>query len=570
MSEFLCVASSRSSLRSPCSRRRPVWSAPDDVPEYGPAKGTLVIVGGGSTRGTGILEKFVALAGGKDAKFVIVPTAGGNKSADGKVIVYDEAKVVAAWKRMGLTHVKMLHTHDPKVADTEAFAAPLREANAVWFDGGRQWHIVDSYKNTLTEREFHKVLERGGVVAGSSAGATIQGDYLVRGAIAGPNIMMTPEKEHEHGFAFLRKSAIDQHINTRNRWDDLIPVIKKYPEMLGIGLSEGTAIFVKGDRFEVMGPAQVAVHDNMRKYQPWEKPYVVLAAGDGYDMKSRTVTLGDATKAARIAALEAELESLKKQSKAKTTLTGGLLGTTKITVLPGDWGGEVDDVAAVCRSTAKEFALLMLNRDPAPITVKYRPKGPPMVVFGKGDDGERRVLLDSRDRAWAQLAFQFAHEYCHIQCNYREANTSNLWFEESLCETASLFALKRMATTWQTNPPYGNWKSYAPSLGQYAADRVKATESRDGLSLAQWLGRHEAALRANATDRGKNQIVAIALLPLLEKEPEHWAAVRYLNRWEPTRELTFAEYLRDWHERVPAEHKAFVAEVARLFDISVN
>ena len=143
----------------------------------------------------------------------------------------------------------MLHTHDPKVADTEEFAKILRDANAVWFDGGRQWNIVDSYANTLTLREFHKVLERGGVIGGSSAGATIQGDYLVRGAIAGSDIVMTPEPEHEHGFAFLRKVAIDQHINTRNRWDDIIPVIKKYPDLLGIGLSEGTAIVVTGDRF---------------------------------------------------------------------------------------------------------------------------------------------------------------------------------------------------------------------------------------------------------------------------------------------------------------------------------
>jgi cyanophycinase len=132
-------------------------------------------------------------------------------------------------------------------------------------------------------------LERGGVIGGSSAGATIQGDYLVRGAIAGPHIMMTPEPNHEHGFNFLHKSAIDQHINTRNRWDDLIPVIQKYPALLGIGLSESTAIMVTGDRFEVWGKWKVAVHDNTRLYQPWEKPYYVLSAGDVYNMKTRKV-----------------------------------------------------------------------------------------------------------------------------------------------------------------------------------------------------------------------------------------------------------------------------------------
>ena len=258
-------------------------------PEYGPPKGTLVIQGGGSDAGTGIFETFINKAGGLGANIVVVPTAGGNKNPDGSWKVYTEEQVVAAWKKRGVNNVHMLHTHDPKVADTEEFAKILRTANGVWFDGGRQWNIVDSYANTLTLKEFHKVLERGGVIGGSSAGATIQGDYLVRGAIAGSEIVMTPEPEHEHGFAFLRKVAIDQHINTRNRWDDIIPVIKKYPNMLGIGLSEGTAIVVTGDRFQVIGKWKVAVHDNTRVYQPWEKPYYVLSIGDVYNMKTRTV-----------------------------------------------------------------------------------------------------------------------------------------------------------------------------------------------------------------------------------------------------------------------------------------
>jgi cyanophycinase len=268
----------------PAARTSPATAAP---PEYGPATGTLVIVGGGSTEGTGIIEKFIELAGGPDKKFVIVPTAGGNRNREGALVDYQEENVVRSWIRRGLKNVTMLHTHDPKVADTEAFAKVLRDADGVWFNGGRQWNIVDSYAGTLTEREFHKVLERGGVIAGSSAGATIQGAYLVRGDTSGSSVVMTDEPNHQEGFKFLRKSAIDQHINTRNRWDDLIPVIEKNPEMLGIGLSEGTAIVVTGDTFEVIGKWKVAVHDNTRLYQPWEKSFFVLSAGDVYNMKTR-------------------------------------------------------------------------------------------------------------------------------------------------------------------------------------------------------------------------------------------------------------------------------------------
>jgi cyanophycinase len=265
-------------------------------PEYGPAKGTLLIVGGGNLNGTGIMEKFIELAGGPDKKFIVVPTAGGNRGRDGAITEYKEEEVVRSWIARGVKNVKMLHTHDPKVADTEAFVKDLREADAVWFNGGRQWNIVDSYANTLTYRELHKVLERGGVIGGSSAGATIQGEYLVRGDTSGSDVVMTAEPTHQEAFKFLRNAAIDQHINARNRWDDLIPVVRKFPKFLGIGLSEGTAIIVRGDTFEVMGKWKVAVHDNTRLYQPWEKPYYVLSIGDVYNMKTRKVEkYGDGT-----------------------------------------------------------------------------------------------------------------------------------------------------------------------------------------------------------------------------------------------------------------------------------
>ena len=284
---LMCVAAVVPAQQTQSTPAAP--AAPSGAPEYGPATGTLVIVGGGSTEGTGIVEKFIELAGGPDKKFIIVPTAGGNRRQDGTVQEYTEEQVIQSWIRRGVKNVKMLHTHDPKVADTEAFVKDLRDANAVWFNGGRQWNIVDSYANTRTYREFHKVLERGGVIAGSSAGATIQGEYLVRGDTSGPNVVMTQEPNHQEGFKFLRKSAIDQHINARNRWDDLIPVIQKHPHMIGIGLSEGTAIIVRQDTFEVMGKWKVAVHDNTRLYQPWEKPYFVLSQGDVYNMKTRRI-----------------------------------------------------------------------------------------------------------------------------------------------------------------------------------------------------------------------------------------------------------------------------------------
>ncbi|HSU53120.1 MAG TPA: cyanophycinase [Candidatus Dormibacteraeota bacterium] len=256
-----------------------------DAPLYGPASGTLMIVGGAA--GPALLRRFVEMAGGANARLIVVPTAAGNSNASGRIKLYEENDVVARWRKLGVKDVHMLHTHDRKVANSEAFVQFLRQANAVWFDGGRQWNLVDSYAGTLTEREFHNVLARGGIIGGSSAGATIQGDYLVRGDVAGPQILMTADPKHQRGFAFLRRVAIDQHVDTRNRWDDLIPVIKRYPDLLGLGISEATALIVQRDIFEVVGKGKVAVHDSTRTYQPAEKGYLLLSEGDRYDMKAR-------------------------------------------------------------------------------------------------------------------------------------------------------------------------------------------------------------------------------------------------------------------------------------------
>ena len=283
----LLTAAHASALQAQRAEAPAAVAATSRAPEYGPPTGKLVIVGGGNLDGTGILERFIAMAGGPEATIVVVPTAGGNFDRDGQPVPYDEARVLASWRARGLKHVRMLHTHDPAVANTEAFAALLADADAVWFNGGRQWNIVDSYAGTKTYDAFHAVLARGGVIGGSSAGASIQGEYLVRGAVSGSNVMMAPEPQHQDAFRFLRRSAIDQHIDARNRWADLAPVLERFPTLLGIGLSEGTAIVVDGDAFEVIGRGKVAVHDTTNEPAPEGRRYITLDAGDRYDMAER-------------------------------------------------------------------------------------------------------------------------------------------------------------------------------------------------------------------------------------------------------------------------------------------
>jgi len=242
----------------------------------GPPDGSLVIVGGALTDTT-ILDRFIELAGGPGAEIVVVPTA---NSAD----EFDRSFYgLSQLRQRGATDLTLLHTRDPRVADSRDFVRPLEEATGVWFTGGRQWRLADAYLDTRTEEALWDVLERGGVIGGSSAGATIQGEYLVRGDTETNEIMMG---DHTEGFGFLPATAIDQHLLARNRQFDLVPVIEAHPDLLGIGLDENTAIVVRGDRFRVIGESYVAIYDHGSMVGDRGRFYF-LQSGDVFDLGER-------------------------------------------------------------------------------------------------------------------------------------------------------------------------------------------------------------------------------------------------------------------------------------------
>lgn len=243
-----------------------------------------MIVGGGFVTPE-IVSRFVSLAGGTDANFVVLPGAQGDQGLD---LARSEKTFMA---QFGVKRVTVLHTRDPKQADTDAFVEPIKKASGVWIPGGRQWRLADAYLNTAVEREIKNLLARGGVVGGSSAGATIQGSYLVRGAAGadgksdGDNRIMMA-KGHEVGFGLLTNSAIDQHVMARNRHNDLAEVMAAHPELLGLGIDESTAVVVRGDQFEVIGNSKVLVWDGK---QHDGKGYMLLSPGQKFNLKTRTV-----------------------------------------------------------------------------------------------------------------------------------------------------------------------------------------------------------------------------------------------------------------------------------------
>jgi cyanophycinase len=245
------------------------------VPEV--KNGSLLIVGGGGA-GPEIWKRFIDLAGGPEAKIVVVASAMEDPVAP-------KIGEVLALERFGAKAVTQFHTRDRRKADSDEFTAVLKDAKGVWFSGGRQWRFVDSYEGTLAEKRFREVLDRGGVIGGSSAGASIQSEYMPRGHPLGNTVMAA--EGYERGFGYLPGCAVDQHFFARKRTQDMTGLMKQYPQLLGIGIDEGTALVVKGSIAEVIGKSKVGFYDYRTPPKAGETDFVEVKTGESYDLAQR-------------------------------------------------------------------------------------------------------------------------------------------------------------------------------------------------------------------------------------------------------------------------------------------
>lgn len=248
------------------------------------------------------------------------------------------------------------------------------------------------------------------------------------------------------------------------------------------------------------------------------------------------------------------------------------LSRLAIRVVEGDWGrASPADIERVLDSAARELGVYFPHRDADRILVKHVP-GNPRVLYERGPQGEYLVHLSARDRRWAEYAYQFAHELCHVLARYELRPTSGVlshqWFEEALCETASLFVLRRLAVRWSSEPPYPHWRDYAPAFREYA-EALLAEPHRHAAAepLAQWYAARRTALARDPYLRSQNELVAARLLALFEAQPGGWGALDSLNAETLREALSLGEYLRGWHRAASGEHRAFLERVLALFGV---
>jgi cyanophycinase len=194
-----------------------------------PRGGALVICGGGGMPEP-VRDRFLELAGGRRARIVVIPTA--HQLADGP----NAAAVLEPWREKGAASVQLFHTRSREAANDVEFVRPISEATGVWIGGGQQSWLTEAYLGTEVERQLKALLDRGGVIGGTSAGAAVMTRVMIARGRSKADVTQ--------GFDFLPGAVVDQHFLKRNRLGRLLSVLTDHPDLIGLGIDERTALVV--------------------------------------------------------------------------------------------------------------------------------------------------------------------------------------------------------------------------------------------------------------------------------------------------------------------------------------
>jgi len=244
----------------------------------------------------------------------------------------------------------------------------------------------------------------------------------------------------------------------------------------------------------------------------------------------------------------------------------------RLRIEPEGFDASEADIRAVLESAAGEL-LRSAGEEPLEPIVVQRGRDGPITLFDRNARGEIVVRLDTSGTYWCQYAYQFSHELAHVLCGVRRgADSRHKWFEETLCETASLYAIRAMARRWKHEPPYPHWADFRDALGDYA-DKVIAghalVEQIHAIGMARFREAHSEPLENDPCLRPINGAMAVVLLRYFEAQPELWESLRWRNPpadgAEGAAAAAFEQHLAAWHARAPQRHRAGIARLAALY-----
>jgi cyanophycinase len=219
------------------------------------SEGKLIAIGGAEDRenDSAILKEFLRLAKGPKARIVVMTVATN--------LVEEVARdYTTAFKRLGVDDVQVVDVSKREDAQSEAGIKAVEQATGIFFTGGDQLHITALLGGSRLHQMLYEKFRNGVVIAGTSAGASMMGNSMI---ISGDR-NETPRfgrVDIGPGMDFMIGAIIDTHFSQRGRSGRLLTAVAHFPQDLGIGIDENTALVITNDHFDVMGEGAVTVID---------------------------------------------------------------------------------------------------------------------------------------------------------------------------------------------------------------------------------------------------------------------------------------------------------------------
>ena len=270
------------------------------------AQGTAAVIGGALRADNApVWTRLVTEAGGKDARWLIIPAAAESPEKSAQDIIDTLKQYGAAAEAIPLSPRWKGQDAARLVRDPE-WLAKVRLARGIYFTGGTQERITTVLlekdgTDTPLLKEIRALQTRGGVVAGSSAGAAIMSTTMIREISDVLGVMQEGIEKSKHldrGLGFVGPAYMtDQHFIKRGRIGRLLPAMHAAGYTLAVGVEENTAVFSRGNTFEVVGPGGVIVADLIEAKVGSTAPFAatgvivhLLDRGDRFDVSTRKVT----------------------------------------------------------------------------------------------------------------------------------------------------------------------------------------------------------------------------------------------------------------------------------------
>lgn len=235
------------------------------------------------------------------------------------------------------------------------------------------------------------------------------------------------------------------------------------------------------------------------------------------------------------------------------------------------WGeANANDVLKVLNFAHKTLIALFDRSFPGDIFIYQDLSGnSPITLYEKSSCGAYQIKLNTADSYWCQYIYQFAHEYCHVRTNYARLNQRTKWFEESVCELASIFTLLNISDSWEVRPPLAHLKGFSESIISYVDSIISdpASQVPEDINFEEWLKGKLPYIERDQYLRCTNRAIAIKMLPLFEKYPCLWNSMTYWNAWGDASGDDIYSYFRSWLEVVPLKNKKGVTALVSMFGL---